>query len=90
MTNFVITFDTQKSRDYSWRENLPNYGLRLTSERRETLCDGVTYLQRNYVRTDGKPVQAHIVIASNAAQYILLNTSNPFPKSGTKHRTAII
>lgn len=83
MTNFVITFDTQKSRDYSWRENLPNYGLRLTSERRETLCEGVTYLQRNYVRTDGKPVQTHIVIASNAAQVTAAVWGSPQGQSQT-------
>ena len=52
------------SKDYSWRENLPNYGLRLTAERSQMLCEGVTYLQRDYVRADGKPVQTHIVIAA--------------------------
>lgn len=63
----TITMETQKSRDYSWRENLPNYGLSLTAERSETLCPGVTYLQRDYVRQDGKPVQTHIVIAAKDA-----------------------
>jgi exopolysaccharide biosynthesis protein len=52
------------SKDYRWRENLPNYGLCLSTERSETLCEGVTYLQRNYVRQDGLPVQTFIVIAS--------------------------
>ena len=63
----TITMETQKSRDYSWRENLPNYGLCLTAERTQMLCPGVTYLQRDYVRNDGKPVQTHIVIASKDA-----------------------
>lgn len=54
-------------RDYSWRENLPNYGLRLSSESSKELCEGVTYLQRDYVREDGKPVQTHIVVASKAS-----------------------
>lgn len=60
MSSLNITTD----RDYSWRENLPNYGLCLTSERSCQLCEGVTYLQRDYVRQDGKPVKTHIVIAS--------------------------
>lgn len=55
------------NRDYSWRENLPNYGLCLTAERSTQLCEGVTYLQRDYIREDGKPVQTHIVIASKDA-----------------------
>ena len=59
-----ITMETQKNRDYRWRENLPNYGLRLTSERTAILCEGVRYLQRDYIRSDGKPVQTHIVIAA--------------------------
>lgn len=63
MSSFVITMDTQKNRDYSWRENLPNYALSLVSECSESLCEGVTYWQRNYVREDGKPVQAYIVVA---------------------------
>ena len=63
----TITMETQKSRDYSWRENLPNYGLSLTAERSETLCPGVTYLQRDYIRQDGKPVQTQIVIATKDA-----------------------
>ena len=67
MSHFVITLDTQKSRDYRWREGLPNYGLQLVSEKTCALCEGVTYLQRNYVREDGKPVQAHIVVASASA-----------------------
>ena len=60
----TITMETQKSRDYSWRDNLPNYGLRLTAERSENLLSGVMYLQRDYIRNDGKPVQTHIVIAN--------------------------
>lgn len=64
MSNFVITMETQKNRDYSWRVNLPNYGLCLAAEREQTLCRGVTYLQRDYIREDGKPVQTHIVIAA--------------------------
>lgn len=63
MSNLVITPQTQKNRDYSWRENLPNYGLCLSAERKEMLCEGVCYLQRDYVRQDGKPVKAYIVIA---------------------------
>lgn len=63
----TITMETQKNRDYSWRENLPNYGLSLVAERTQMLHSGVTYLQRDYVRNDGKPVQTHIVIASQEA-----------------------
>ena len=63
MSNLVITPQTQKNRDYSWRENLPNYGLRLSAEHKEMLCEGVSYLQRVYVRQDGQPVKAYIVIA---------------------------
>ena len=63
MSSFVMSMDTQKSRDYSWRENLPNYGLSLVSECSESLCKGVTYCRRDYVRQDGKPVQAYIVLA---------------------------
>ncbi len=59
----MITMDIQKNRDYSWRENLINYGFSLVSERSQALCEGVTYLQRDYVRKDGQPVQAFIVIA---------------------------
>ena len=62
-----ITLETQKNRDYGWREGLPNYGLRLVGERTQKLCDGVTYLQRDYLREDGKPVQSHIVVASQNA-----------------------
>lgn len=67
MSSFVITLDTQIKRDYRWREGLPNYGLRLASEKSCKLYEGVTYLQRNYVREDGKPVQTHIVVASASA-----------------------
>lgn len=56
--------DMQRQKDYRWRENVPNYSLRLVAERVETLCEGVSYLQRDYLRSDGKPVQTHIVIAS--------------------------
>lgn len=59
----MITMDIQKNRDYSWRENLIHYGFSMVSERSQTLCEGVTYLQRDYVRQDGKPVQAFVVIA---------------------------
>ena len=58
-----ITMQMQKDRDYSWRENTPNFDLRLCAEHSESLCQGVTYLQRDYIRNDGKPVQAFIVIA---------------------------
>lgn len=58
-----ITMDTQNRRDYSWREGCPNFGLQLSAERSATLCDGVTFLQRDYIRNDGKPVKAFIVIA---------------------------
>lgn len=59
-----ITMDTQRKKDYSWREGSPNFGLRLTSGHARMLCDGVTYLQKDYVRNDGKPVQTHIVVAA--------------------------
>lgn len=59
----MITMDIQKNRDYSWRENLIHYGLSLTTQSSRQLCPGVTYLQRNYVQQDGKPVRAFIVIA---------------------------
>lgn len=67
MSDLNITMDIQRQKDYSWRENLPNYGLCLTAERSWALCEGVTYLQRDYTRVDGKPVQTHIVIASEDA-----------------------
>lgn len=59
----MITMGIQKNRDYSWRENLINYGFSLVSERSQAFCEGVTYLQRDYVRKDGQPVRAFIVIA---------------------------
>ena len=83
MSNFVITIETQKHRDYSWRENLPNYGLCLTAEREQTLCQGVTYLQRDYVRKDGKPVQTHIVIADPAAPVTAAVWGSPQGQSDT-------
>lgn len=64
MSSVKITMDTQRQRDYFWRQNLPNYGLYLTAEHAETLCEGVSYLQRSYVREDGKPVQTYVVIAA--------------------------
>lgn len=67
MSQIVITPDTQKNRDYFWRENLPHYGLRLDSWEEITLCPGVTYLQRDYLRQDGKPVKSYIVIAQPTA-----------------------
>ncbi len=63
MSSFKITMDTQNRRDYRWRENCPNFGLQLTAENTRQLCSGVTYLQRDYIRNDGKPVKAFIVIA---------------------------
>ena len=78
-----ITMETQKNRDYGWRENLPNYGLCLISEQSETLCEGVTYLQRDYVRQDGKPVQTHIVIASKAAPVAAAVWGSPQGQSQT-------
>lgn len=63
MSSFEINMDVQNRRDYSWRENTPNFGLQMTAERAEQLYEGVTYLQRDYIRNDGKPVKAFIVIA---------------------------
>lgn len=64
MSSFEITMDMQSRRDYSWRENTPNFGLQLKAEQSRQLCEGVTYLQREYIRNDGKPVQAFAVIAA--------------------------
>ena len=64
MSSVTITMDIQRSRDYGWRKDLPNYGLSLIAQRSQTLCEGVRYLQRDYVREDGKPVQTHIVVAA--------------------------
>lgn len=83
MSSFEITMQTQKNRDYSWRENLPNYGLTLAQERAETLCPGVTYLQRDYVRQDGKPVQTHIVIAAKDAPVTAAVWGSPQGQSQT-------
>lgn len=79
----TITTETQKNRDYSWRENLPNYGLSLTAERSATLCPGVTYLQRDYIRNDGKPVQTHIVIADADAPVTAAVWGSPQGQSQT-------
>ena len=79
----TITMETQKSRDYSWRENLPNYGLRLTAERSENLLPGVMYLQRDYIRNDGKPVQTHIVIANADAPVTAAVWGSPQGQSQT-------
>lgn len=78
-----ITMETQKNRDYGWRENLPHYGLCLTSEQSEMLCEGVTYLQRDYIRQDGKPVQTHIVVASKAAPVAAAVWGSPQGQSQT-------
>jgi exopolysaccharide biosynthesis protein len=75
--------ETQKSRDYSWRENLPNYGLCLTAERLENLLPGVMYLQRDYIRNDGKPVQTHIVIADKDAPVAAAVWGSPQGQSQT-------
>ena len=79
----TITMETQKSRDYSWRENLPNYGLCLTAERSENLLSGVMYLQRDYIRNDGKPVQTHIVIADKDAPVAAAVWGSPQGQSQT-------
>ena len=79
----TITMETQKNRDYSWRENLPNYGLSLTAERSANLLPGVTYLQRNYIRNDGKPVQTHIVIANADAPVTAAVWGSPQGQSQT-------
>lgn len=79
----TITMETQKSRDYSWRENLPNYGLYLTAERSENLLSGVMYLQRDYIRNDGKPVQTHIVIADKDAPVAAAVWGSPQGQSQT-------
>lgn len=65
MSSLEINMDVQTRRDYSWRENTPNFGLQLTKEHSQQLCGGVTYLQRDYVRNDGKPVKAFIVMAAS-------------------------
>ena len=75
--------ETQKNRDYSWRENLPNYGLSLTAECSATLFPGVTYLQRDYIRNDGKPVQTHIVIANADAPVTAAVWGSPQGQSQT-------
>lgn len=79
----TITMETQKNRDYSWRENLPNYGLSLTAERSANLLPGVTYLQRDYIRNDGKPVQTHIVIANADAPVTAAVWGSPQGQSQT-------
>ena len=78
-----ITRQMQKNRDYSWRENTPNFGLQLVSERSEQLRPGVTYLQRDYVRNDGKPVQAFIVMADPAAEVTAAVWGSPQGQSQT-------
>ena len=70
-------------KDYSWREGLPNYGLCLTAERTQALCPGVRYLQRDYTRADGKPVQTHIVIASADAAAVAAVWGSPEGQSQT-------
>ena len=83
MSSVKITMDTQRQKDYFWRHDLPNYGLCLTAEQAETLCEGVTYLQRDYVREDGKPVQTHIVIASADAAVTAAVWGSPQGQSQT-------
>lgn len=79
----MITLDMQKNRDYSWRDGLPNYGLSLIEERSQSLLPGVTYLQRDYVRNDGKPVQTHIVIAAADARVAAAVWGSPQGQSQT-------
>lgn len=83
MNSFEITMDTQNRRDYSWRENCPNFGLQLTGEYSQQLCDGVTYLQRDYIRNDKKPVKAFIVIADPAAKVTAAVWGSPQGQSQT-------
>ena len=68
MNSFEINMDVQNRRDYTWRENCPNFALQLTGERSRKLCEGVTYLQRDYIRNDGKPVETFIVMAQPDAR----------------------
>lgn len=83
MNSFEINMDTQNRRDYRWRETCPNFGLQLTAESSEELCDGVTYLQRDYIRNDGKPVQAFIVILEPTAAVTAAVWGSPQGQSQT-------
>lgn len=48
---------------YCW-EKEPQYGLCVAAEETATLCSGVTYLHRSYLRQSGEPVEAFIVTAT--------------------------
>lgn len=49
---------------YRWPEKAVNYGLRIRKEEVSSLCAGVWLHRRSYVRCDGEPVEAYIVVAS--------------------------
>lgn len=83
MSGLLITRDMQKNHDYSWRKNLPHYGFRIKDTQEEQLCSGVTYMYRNYIRNDGKNVQAHIVIVSENASVVPVVWGSPQGQSQT-------
>ena len=83
MSSFEITTDVQNRRDYTWRENTPNFGLQMETERAQQLCRGVTYLQRKYIRNDGKPVEAFVVMAAPDAPVTAAVWGSPQGQSQT-------
>lgn len=48
---------------YCWPEKAIHYGLRLNEQKQTAICEGVEFLRRSYVRSDGEPVEAFFVIA---------------------------
>lgn len=48
---------------YRWPEMALQYNLKWQKQEKTRLCPGVQYLHRSYLRADGKPVEAFIVIA---------------------------
>lgn len=83
MNSFEINMDVQNRRDYTWRENTPNFALQITGEQTVQLCKGVTYLQRNYIRSDGKPVEAFVVMAAPDAPVTAAVWGSPQGQSQT-------
>ncbi len=52
---------------YLWQNEELQHRLLLKENREDTLCEGVTWLHRQYQRETGEPVQAYIIIAQKNA-----------------------
>lgn len=51
-----------KTFGFWWPEECNHYGLKLLSEYGHQLCPGVNYYHRSYVRKDGEPVEADLIL----------------------------